>query len=122
MLTNSADTDATNCGLTSVTAGTDATYTFTITNNGPSAAQNVVLTDTLPAGSTFVSMTQTTGSDTFTLTQSGGAATETAGADIPAGSSDMFLLVVLAPVNLAPGANFSDTATVTSTTSDPNSS
>ena len=34
-----------------------ATYTITLTNNGPNAAQGVVLSDTLPAGSTFVSMT-----------------------------------------------------------------
>ena len=30
---------------------------ITLANNGPNAAPNVVLTDLLPAGSTFVSMT-----------------------------------------------------------------
>lgn len=39
-----------------VVAGQDSTvYTVTVTNNGPSDAQNVVVTDTLPAGVTFVS-------------------------------------------------------------------
>src|SRR5262249_50140719 len=58
---NSADMAVTNSGPSSVTAGTNATYTITLTNNGPSAAQSVVLTDTLPAGSVFGSMTQTGG-------------------------------------------------------------
>ncbi|MBE7468699.1 MAG: DUF11 domain-containing protein [Anaerolineales bacterium] len=38
-----------------VTAGTSLTYTLTITNNGPSPATGVVVTDTLPASVTFVS-------------------------------------------------------------------
>src|SRR5262245_16617620 len=82
---NSADMAVTATGPGSVTAGTNATYTITLSNNGPSAAQNVVLTDTLPAGSIFGSMTQTAGTDSFTLSQSGGTATETVTADIAAG-------------------------------------
>jgi uncharacterized repeat protein (TIGR01451 family)/fimbrial isopeptide formation D2 family protein len=39
----------------SVNAGGTITYSVTVTNNGPSAALNVVVTDTLPVGSTFVS-------------------------------------------------------------------
>ncbi|EIM71695.1 hypothetical protein A3SI_20317, partial [Nitritalea halalkaliphila LW7] len=31
------------------------TYTITVTNNGPSDAQQVVVTDALPAGVSFVS-------------------------------------------------------------------
>ena len=38
-----------------VTAGNNLTYTLTVNNAGPSDAQNVVVTDTLPAGVTFVS-------------------------------------------------------------------
>lgn len=37
-------------------SGDTATLTYTITNHGPSAAENVVLTDTLPDGLTFESM------------------------------------------------------------------
>src|SRR5262249_39223511 len=72
---NSADVAVTVTGPSSVTAGTGATYTVTLTNNGPNPATGVVLTDTLPAGSTFVSMTQSAGTDAFTSTQSGGTAT-----------------------------------------------
>ncbi|HYJ84727.1 MAG TPA: Ig-like domain-containing protein, partial [Pyrinomonadaceae bacterium] len=44
-----------------VTAGTNITYTITLTNNGPSDAQTVTLTDAVPANTTFVSFTQDTG-------------------------------------------------------------
>jgi uncharacterized repeat protein (TIGR01451 family) len=40
-----------------VTAGSNLTYTVTVTNNGPDAATGVTLTDTLPTGVTFVSAT-----------------------------------------------------------------
>lgn len=119
---NSADLAISSSGPSSVTAGTNAAYTITITNNGPSAASGVSLTDILPTGSTFVSMTQTGGTDVFTLAQAGGTATETAAADIASGSSDTFTLVVSAPATLTPGANFSNTASVSSTTTDPNAS
>jgi uncharacterized repeat protein (TIGR01451 family) len=37
--------------------GSNLTYTITVTNDGPSVANNVIATDTLPAGVTFVSGT-----------------------------------------------------------------
>ena len=40
---------------TSQDAGSAVTYRLTATNNGPTAAQNVVVVDTLPAGVTYVS-------------------------------------------------------------------
>jgi uncharacterized repeat protein (TIGR01451 family) len=114
-----ADLAVTASGPSSVTAGTNATYTITVTNNGPSAAQGVVLSDALPAGSTFVSMTQTAGSDSFTFAQSGGTVTETAGANVAPGSSDTFSLVVFCPTSLANGAAFNDTASVSASNPDP---
>ena len=39
--------------LDPMTAGTVLTYTIVVTNNGPSTAENVVITDTLPAGTTY---------------------------------------------------------------------
>ena len=42
-------------GPTSVTANTNATYTVTITNNGPDTADNVTLFNPVPYNSTFVS-------------------------------------------------------------------
>jgi uncharacterized repeat protein (TIGR01451 family) len=117
---STADLSVTNTGPTSpVPAGTQATYTITLTNIGPNSALNLVLTDILPAGSTLVSMTPATGNpDSFTFAQSGGTITETA-ASVPAGNSDTFSLVVFAPGNLPNGANFSDTASVSSNGADP---
>jgi uncharacterized repeat protein (TIGR01451 family) len=119
---NAADLAVTVTGPASVTAGSSATYTVTLVNNGPNAASGVVLTDTLPAGSTFDSMTHTAGPDAFTLSASGNTATETAGGAITAGASDTFSLVVTASSSLTAGANFSDSVSVTSnsSTTDPN--
>ncbi|MEW5756215.1 MAG: CFI-box-CTERM domain-containing protein [Pseudomonadota bacterium] len=45
-----------------VTSGNNLTYQITVTNNGPDDAAGVTLTDTLPAGITFVSATASQGS------------------------------------------------------------
>jgi uncharacterized repeat protein (TIGR01451 family) len=119
---NSADMAVTVSGPSSVPAGTNAVYTITITNNGPSSAQGVVLTDFLPAGSSLLSMVQASGLDSFSAGGSSTTVTETASAAIPSGSSDSFTLTVFAPSALTAGSSFNDTASVTSTTSDPNTS
>jgi uncharacterized repeat protein (TIGR01451 family) len=107
-------------GASSVTAGTNATYTITVTNNGLSAASGLVLTDLLPAGWTFGSLTQTGGSDGFTQAQSGGTVTETASTSILSTSTDTFSLVLGVPSGVANGASFSDTASVQASNPDPN--
>ncbi|MBI3412149.1 MAG: DUF11 domain-containing protein [Planctomycetes bacterium] len=117
----SADLAVSQTGPSSVTAGSNATYNITLTNNGPDAAQSVVLTDLLPTGSSFVSITPGgSNPDSFTFGQSGGSVTESA-ASVAAGNTDTFTLVVFAPSNLANGANFSNTVSATSATGDPNS-
>ncbi len=50
-----------------VLAGTTVAYTITVANAGPSDAQTVALSDLVPANTTFVSDTQTSG-PAFTLT------------------------------------------------------
>src|SRR5207244_2864513 len=50
-----ADLSVSKTGPASVAALGSITYTIVTTNNGPSAASNVAVTDTLPAGVTFVS-------------------------------------------------------------------
>ncbi len=117
----STDMSVTSSGPGSITAGTNATYTITLTNNGPASAQGVVLSDLLPAGATFVSMNKTSGPDTFTFANNGtGTVTETATGAIASGSVDVFSLVVSAPASLPNGDKFDNKATVTATNPDPN--
>ncbi len=49
-----ANLGLTKTGPATVTAGNQATYTLTVSNAGPSDARDVVITDQLPAGTTFV--------------------------------------------------------------------
>jgi uncharacterized repeat protein (TIGR01451 family) len=90
-----------------VTVGDNLTYTITVTNLGPDAATNVVVTDTLPSGVTFVSASPG-------CVHSAGVVTCNLG-NIPAGDSVTITIVVTVT---APGT-ISNTATVTSDTLDP---
>jgi uncharacterized repeat protein (TIGR01451 family) len=54
----------------SVTVGENVTYTITVTNNGPGAADGVTVTDALPAGATLVSANASQGSCSGTTTVS----------------------------------------------------
>lgn len=49
-------------GPSTAAPSTNITYTLTASNGGPNAATNVVVTDTLPAGMTYVSSTASQGS------------------------------------------------------------
>ena len=58
ILTPRADLSITKTdGQTTVAPGTNRTYTITVTNNGPSTVTGAVVSDLLPAGTTFVSAT-----------------------------------------------------------------
>jgi uncharacterized repeat protein (TIGR01451 family) len=61
----SADLSVSKYGPIKATAGSNITYTVSVTNQGPDDAQDVVLSDTVPANTTFVSETQLSG-PTFT--------------------------------------------------------
>ncbi len=52
----SADLSVTKTGPVSIVAGDNITYTLTVTNNGVSDAQNVLVKDTLPPNVSFVSL------------------------------------------------------------------
>jgi uncharacterized repeat protein (TIGR01451 family) len=72
-----------------VQVGDNLTYTATVTNNGPAAATGVTLTDTLPAGVTFVSATPTQGS----CVNSSGAVTCSIGALANSASATVTIVV-----------------------------
>ena len=118
-LGNTADLAVTKTAPAAATEGSNITYTVTATNNGPSDAMNVVLTDVLPVDTTFVSATQTAG-PAFTCTTpavgANGTITCTA-ATFAAASTATFSFVV----SITPGSNgpVQNTATLTSDTPDP---
>jgi len=98
-------------------AGGPLAYTITVTNNGPSDALNVTLTDVLPTGTIFVSQEQTAG-PAFTLSNIGNAISNTA-VRLAAGASATFLVRVQVKATAPSGAILTNTATVSSSTPDP---
>src|SRR5205085_565793 len=83
-----ADLAVIKTGPATIIAGTDVTYTISVSNNGPSDAQGVALADALPAGTTLVSQAQTAG-PAFALSSSGSAVRDTI-ATLAAGASATF--------------------------------
>lgn len=95
----------------------DLTYGMTVTNNGVSAAQSVTLTDPLPFGTTFVSVSPPAGwSCTAPAVGSSGSVNCTIPA-LASGASAGFVLVV--HITAAPGGFLNNTASVSATTGDP---
>jgi uncharacterized repeat protein (TIGR01451 family) len=88
---------------------TNLTYTLTVTNHGPSPAQGYTLTDTLPAGVTFVSAT---GGETPV----GGILTFASLNPLASGAMATYTIVVTADT----AGSITDQASVTSTTTDLN--
>lgn len=93
-----------------VGAGLPLTYTLSVSNAGPSQANSISVTDTLPAGAAFVSAGGSgwscSGTGPVTCTMSA----------LPPGSAAPITLVVNAPIE---GGAVSNTATVASATDDP---
>ena len=99
---------------TTGTVNQNLTYTITATNaSGAASAAGVTVTDTLPAGVTFVSATDTT--TNTTLTDNNGTITDTIG-NMAAGSTDT-ITVVVTPDQSVAGSSVTNSATVTTTTS-----
>src|SRR5439155_21802656 len=95
-------------------------YSITVTNNGPGDAQNVTLTDLVPANTTFVSLTSPAGWS-LTTPPAGGTGTVTAvRATLTAGTSASFPLVVAVNPAAVNGTAVINTATATTGSPDPN--
>lgn len=116
-----ADLAVNKTGPATANAGTDITYSINLTNGGPSSAQNVSLTDVVPANTTFVSASQTSGpAFSCTFPSAGGTGTVTCTlASFASGASAAFSLTVHINPG-ATGAAITNTANVTTTSTDPN--
>ncbi len=100
---NAALTILKTAGETSVAPGTNATYTIVVTNNGPSDAANVTVTDPAPAGLTFVS---NTGACTTAFPCNLGT--------IPAGQNRTITTTFSVPANYTGASPITNIATVSS--------
>jgi len=122
-VSGSADLTINKTGPASANAGSDITYTVTLTNSGPSAASAVSLTDATPPNTTFVSEAQTTG-PAFSCSNppAGGTGTVTCTIGLfPVGSAT-FSITLHIGAAVPTGTIITNTANVSSTTSDPNPS
>jgi uncharacterized repeat protein (TIGR01451 family) len=109
-----ADLSVTNVGSPNpVTAGNNITYAQSVTNNGPATANAPVFTDTLPAGTTLVSLAGPAG-----WTCTGLTCTDTT--TMPALTTANFTFMVTVGTTVANGTTISQTDSVSSSTGDPN--
>jgi len=95
-------------------AGTNVTYLLTVTNNGPSPANNVTITDNLQAQTTFVSCSATVGS----CGNQGNAVTANLGALANAAQATVTIVVQVGPT-VADGTLILNMATASSSLPDP---
>ncbi len=113
-VTASADLAITKTGPATVVAGGAVSYQLVVTDNGPSDAANLSVTDTLPAGVTFVSATGAG----WTCTNVGNVSVTCTLPTLATGATaPSITIVVTAP---AQAASLSNTASVAATTADPN--
>jgi uncharacterized repeat protein (TIGR01451 family) len=118
----SADLVISKSGTESAAAGETIEYSIFVFNNGPNAAQNVTVTDSLPSGTTFLSLSTSDGP--FTCSKpavgSGGTVACSAAAMEVEGTVSFRLSVKTSAT--APSGSITNTATIASPTPDPNTS
>ncbi len=102
-------------GDTRPNVGDTVTYTITVDNAGPSLAQAVVVTDTIPTGTTFVSA-----SNGGTYNPATREVTWSLGNDFPLGHKELTVQATVDTPASGAIAPIVNTATVSSTTPDPN--
>jgi uncharacterized repeat protein (TIGR01451 family) len=100
-----------------VRSNSNLTYTITVFNVGPDPAANVVVTDATPVGTIFVSSSASQGTCTNPPVGGTGTITCTLGTIAAGGSATVTVVVhVTAPA----GTTLSNTATATTSSTDPN--
>jgi uncharacterized repeat protein (TIGR01451 family) len=108
-----------------VSRGSNITYTITATNNGPAPARDITISDTLPAGTTFVSLSLLSDPGTPVVCSTppvGGTGTVTCSVgllSIPGSPNTVSLALTVNVTNQAP-STITNTATVTRPDVDPN--
>ena len=106
--------------MASVPVGANTTYTITVTNNGPDPASNSSMTDPLPAGMTFVSLSSPGGWSCITPAVGANGTISCTNPGLAVGSY-VFTLVAKVGAAVPVGTLLVNTASAASATADPNS-
>ncbi len=95
--------------------GSQVHFTITVTNNGPAIAENTIMTDTLPANTTFASLSAASGGWTCTTPTVGSTGTVSCnGGDRANADISTFTLVLNVNAGVPGGAPICNTATARS--------
>lgn len=100
--------------------GAGLAYTITATNGGPDAATALVLTDTLPAGTTFSSLTSPAGWTCSTPAVGAPGTITCSAATLAAATNAAFTLNVIVDAVTPGGAVLSNTTSIAASSGDPN--
>jgi uncharacterized repeat protein (TIGR01451 family) len=107
-----------------VTQGTNLTYTLMVSNAGPAVAQNVSISDNIPSTTSFVSTSTPQGSCSTTAINVTTPYASTLQVNCSLGSigvgQDVVVTINVTAATFSASSLTTNTATVTSTTSDPN--
>jgi uncharacterized repeat protein (TIGR01451 family) len=103
-----------------VLAGGNISYTITLVNNGPDTAASPALAITVPANTTFVSLTPPAGWTCITPAVGGTGSINCSAASLAVGVSRTFPLAVKVNAGTANGVSISGSASATTTTPDSN--
>jgi uncharacterized repeat protein (TIGR01451 family) len=108
-----ADLAVAKSGPATVVAGTEMTYTIDVSNAGPANAVDVIVVDTIPAGTTYVS-------DTDSCVEAPAGTLTCPLGGIGSGAVDSFDVTVAVPASATTGTLLTNTAEVFTVTNDPN--
>jgi len=107
-------------GSESAAAGETVVYSIFVFNSGPDDAQSVTVTDALPAGTTFVSLSASSSIFNCNTPPVGAAGTVTCTAAAFQHQAETSFTLAVKTSPSAPSGSISNTATIAASTSDPN--
>ena len=116
---NSANLSLTKSAPANVTAGTNLVYTINFQNAGPDAALNAIITDTLPAGTTFQSAVISGGWTCSTPAVGATGTVSCSNATFANAATGSLTLTVAVPPTAAGGTSISNTAVIAASSTDP---
>jgi uncharacterized repeat protein (TIGR01451 family) len=117
--TTTVTSQAASADVSVATSGGEDTFTVTVSNAGPNDAASATLTDSIPSGSTFAAWTQTSGPQfTCSTPAAGGTGTISCTMGIFPGVEGKTVSAIF-ELTLNTTAQVTNTATVSSTTTDP---